>query len=260
MAKTVENHVVVPAAVTTRWLLGLVGLLLMVGCSGTAPTVEDRSPSSPTLEATPSRTPTPTALASPSTTKAPDVPRRPVLGVDVSHHKGTIDWQRVRADGISFAYLKASEGAGFTDPRFADNLRGAQSAGVRAGGYHYFTLCGEGSSQAEHFLAVIGKGTTMPPAVDVEFNGNCQPGPPREALLIELRAFIDTVEARTGKRMVVYLYPELEEHYRIADDLDRRQWVRSLDGRPSREWWLWQKSDSAQIDGISSPADLNQLR
>lgn len=205
-------------------------------------------------------TPTPTSPGSPSTTATPDVPDRPALGVDVSHHQGAIDWQRVGADGISFAYLKASEGTGFTDPRFADNVRGAHGAGVRAGGYHYFTLCGQGAPQAEHFLTVIGRQTTMPPAVDVEFNGNCQPGPPREALLVELRAFIETVEARTGTRMVVYLYPELEEHYRIADDLDRPQWVRSLGLRPSREWWIWQKSDRARIDGISSPADLNQMR
>lgn len=182
------------------------------------------------------------------------------MGVDVSHHKGTIDWRRVRADGMSFAYLKATEGTSFTDPRFGDNLRGAKAAGLRAGGYHYFTLCGAGAPQAEHYLSVIGGGTTMPPALDVEFNGNCQPGPPRDELLDELRAWIELVERRTGEEVVVYLYPELEEHYRIADELDRRQWVRSLDGKPQRDWWLWQKSDSADIDGISSPADLNQMR
>lgn len=166
----------------------------------------------------------------------------------------------MRADGISFAYLKATEGTGFTDPRFAENLRGARAAGLRAGGYHYFTLCGAGAPQADHYLSVIGRRTTMPPAVDVEFIGNCNPGPPREELLGELRAFIDRVEAATGKRVVVYLYPEIEEHYGLADDLDRRQWVRSLGSRPTRDWWIWQKSDSADIDGISSPADLNQMR
>ena len=182
------------------------------------------------------------------------------MGVDVSHHKGDVDWRRVRADGISFAYLKATEGTGFTDPRFADNLRGAKAAGLRAGGYHYFTLCGSGAPQAEHYLSVIGDGTTMPPAVDVEFIGNCDPGPPREELLRELRSFIDTVEDSTDRQVVVYLYPEIEEHYRLAEDLDRRQWVRSLGNKPQRDWWIWQKSDSARIDGISSPADLNQMR
>ncbi|HEX2068810.1 MAG TPA: GH25 family lysozyme, partial [Actinomycetota bacterium] len=31
-------------------------------------------------------------------------------GIDVSHHQGRIDWPRVAADDISFAYIKASEG------------------------------------------------------------------------------------------------------------------------------------------------------
>lgn len=254
--------------VMRRWTIGLVGLLLVTGCGGTASTDADGAPSSPTVQATastaptapPSATPTPTTSPSPSATGTAAEPRGPVLGVDVSHHKGAIDWERVRADGISFAYLKATEGTGFTDSRFAANLRGAKEAGLRTGGYHYFTLCSDGAPQAEHFLSVIGKGTTMPPAVDVELIGNCDPGPRREELLAEVRAFIETVETRTGTRMVVYLHPDLEERYRIADDLDRRQWVRSLGARPARDWWLWQKSDSATIDGISSPADLNQLR
>lgn len=180
--------------------------------------------------------------------------------MDVSHHKGEIDWKRVAGDGIGFAYLKASEGTGFVDPRFTRNLDGAKAAGLRAGGYHYFTLCGPGGPQARHFLSVIGERTTMPPAVDVEFIGNCDPGPSRSDLMRELRAFIDAVEEETNQKLVVYLHPELEQHYRIADELDRRQWVRSLGSAPTRDWWIWQKSDSAQIDGISSPADLNQMR
>lgn len=244
-----------------RWTVGLAGLLLLLSCGGTAPGAENVPPSSPTPDATASPPPTPPASpVSPSATETPAEPRSPTLGVDVSHHKGAIDWERVRADGISFAYLKASEGTGFTDPRFAENLRGAKSAGLRVSGYHYFTLCSGGAAQAEHFLSVLGEQTTMPPAVDVELIGNCDPGPPREQLLGEVRAFIETVEARTGTRMVVYLHPDLEDRYRIADELDRRQWVRSLGARPSREWWIWQKSDSARIDGIDSPADLNQLR
>lgn len=194
--------------------------------------------------------------ATPTATQRPV----PVLGVDVSHHLGHIDWRAVAADGISFAYLKATQGTGFVDPRFATNLRGAKSVGLRAGGYHYFTLCGAGGPQAGHYLSVIGTHITLPPAVDVEFIGNCSPGPSRPDLLRELGAFIEAVEARTGERVVVYLHPDLEQHYRIAEDLDRRQWVRSLGRKPARDWWIWQKSDSAHIDGIGAPADLNQMR
>src|SRR5215212_3955229 len=54
--------------------------------------------------------------------------RYPVRGVDVSHHQGAIDWARLRADGAEFAYLKASEGAGWRDSTFVRNRAGALRA------------------------------------------------------------------------------------------------------------------------------------
>lgn len=43
--------------------------------------------------------------------------------MDASHHQGEIDWARVRRDRISFAYLEATEGSTFIDPRFVGNAR-----------------------------------------------------------------------------------------------------------------------------------------
>ncbi|MBW2706938.1 MAG: lysozyme, partial [Deltaproteobacteria bacterium] len=40
--------------------------------------------------------------------------------IDVSHHQGKIDWQKLRRAGIDFAYIKATEGGDFRDPRFAE--------------------------------------------------------------------------------------------------------------------------------------------
>src|SRR5690349_7236247 len=80
--------------------------------------------------------------------------RRPALqagetyGVDVSAHQGTIDWPTVAADGVSAAYLKATEGATFRDPAFAHNWQQARAAGLQVGAYHFFTLCRGGAEQA----------------------------------------------------------------------------------------------------------------
>ena len=59
---------------------------------------------------------------------------------------------------------------------------------------------------------------------------------------------------------MVYLYPEFEEEYGFAGELgDYRQWVRSLDGRPDREWWIWQQTDSGSVAGIAGPVDVNVM-
>lgn len=188
-------------------------------------------------------------------------------GVDASHHQGDIDWPRVARDDIAFAYLKASEGSTFADPRFAENAESAREAGLRVGGYHYFSLCSPGAAQADHFVEVLrGAGAdagpaTMPPAVDLEIQGQCSTPPGRDDLLAQVRTFLDDVEEATGSRVVVYEYPDFEEKYRFADELQRRQWVRRLgDTPPDRAWWIWQRADDASIDGIDGPADLNLIR
>jgi len=53
-----------------------------------------------------------------------------VHGVDVSHHQGEIDWQAVAADGVAFAFIKATEGGDFVDPRFAKNWKRSAAAAI----------------------------------------------------------------------------------------------------------------------------------
>jgi GH25 family lysozyme M1 (1,4-beta-N-acetylmuramidase) len=60
-------------------------------------------------------------------------------GIDVSVVQGqSIDWQRVHNAGISFAWLKATEGlASSADPSFRGNVLRAKAAGVEVGAYHF---------------------------------------------------------------------------------------------------------------------------
>ncbi len=241
-------------------------LLVLAGCSTTPETTSEPSPTPNTPASTraPSASPTP---PTPAPTPTPPPTPEPARGIDVSHHQGTIDWGAVSRDDLDFAYLKATEGSTFTDPAFATHAREAEAAGLRVGGYHYFSLCSPGQSQGEHFAATLGAQReggvrlALPPAVDLELLGSCADPPPREELLGEVRAFLDVVEADTGQRVVVYSFPDFEATYRFAGQIDRRQWVRRLGDRPPRrDWWLWQRSQSADVAGISGPVDLNLLK
>ena len=121
----------------------------------------------------------------------PDAGLYPIRGVDLSHHNGVVGWRRVHADGIRFAYLKASEGGDFRDDTFAANAQGAARVGVPVGAYHYFTLCRPGAEQARNFLAATATARLrLPPAIDLEFGGNCAERPTRAAFNHELAAFI----------------------------------------------------------------------
>ncbi|WP_435770586.1 glycoside hydrolase family 25 protein [Nocardioides sp. SYSU DS0651] len=228
-------------------------------------TGEESGASGPATGPPVSRAPRPSRSTDPTTGPTADPTTGPLRGIDASHHQGAIDWRRVARHGIAFAYLKATEGTGFTDPRFAENRRAALREGIRVGGYHYFQLCSDGAAQAAHFIAVLGDNAGrrgLPPAIDLELAGSCATPPDRAALLAEVRSFLDAVEERFGTRPVVYLYPELEERYSFARALSAYpQWVRRLGDRPPRrEWHLWQYDDRASVPGINGPADLNLMR
>ncbi|MBM9460033.1 hypothetical protein JK386_08965 [Nocardioides sp. zg-536] len=266
--------------------------LLLAGCgadeSAPGPTTASSSATgSPSSPASPTGSPSATPSTSPTTApSSADAPRpsptdqtttdqtttgqapaeqTEQTGIDASHHQGPIDWRQVAGAGIEFAYLKASEGTRFVDPRFAENRRAATARGLVVGGYHYFQLCTDGTAQARHFIDVLGKHDPvrqLAPALDLELAGSCATPPPRAELLAEVREFLAVVDAHTGTRTVVYLYPELEERFGFAGDLaDHPQWVRRLgDREPRRPWQVWQYDDRGTVPGIAGGVDLNLRR
>ena len=240
-------------------------LAVVVGCAA-EPAPEEPAPSPTTDPTTSSTPPAPSPAPTPPAPEPEPVPD-PVLGVDLSHHQGAVDWPRVADAGMAFAYLKATEGSTYTDPMFATNASGAVGAGMRVGGYHYFNLCAPGAPQGAHFAAVLDDVLAdvpprrrMPPALDLELQGSCDAPPPRADLVREVRAFLAVVEPATGQEVVVYAFPEFEARYRMSRAVDRRQWVRRLGDRPpARDWWMWQQDDAATVPGVDGPVDLNQL-
>jgi lysozyme len=183
-------------------------------------------------------------------------------GIDVSSHQGDIDWQAVASDDIRFAYLKASEGGDLVDKRFAGNWDAAGDAGIERGAYHFFTLCRPGLEQARNFLRVAPlEDAELPPALDLELGGNCRARPTAQEVSAEVDAFVDLVEAESGRRLVLYVLGNWEELYPIQDDKsDRPRWARRLVLRPDGEWYIWQFSGAAKVKGIRGPVDLNVMR
>ncbi len=195
----------------------------------------------------------------------PIAARYAVHGIDVSHHQGAIDWAAARADGVEFAYIKATEGADWHDPRFAENWSGAGDAGLRRGAYHFFTFCTPGLPQAEHFLAALRTARgELPPAADVEFTGNCTRWESIETIRAELAIFLERVEAGDGRRPVVYLPRSAHDRIVGGHFPDHELWVRQVFLAPSQRrygnWLFWQFSQDGRIEGISRPVDLNVFR
>ncbi|KAJ4467246.1 glycoside hydrolase family 25 protein [Lentinula aciculospora] len=132
-------------------------------------------------------------------------------GIDVSHFQGTIDWTSVAANGISFVFIKATEGTTFLDPDFSDNYIGATDAGLIRGGYHFaHPDSSSGATQADYFLAHGGgwtaDGITLPGMLDIEYNpsGDVCYGLSASAMVSWIQDFSNTYEFQTGRFPIIY--------------------------------------------------------
>ena len=194
----------------------------------------------------------------------PGIDRFPVRGIDVSHHQGAVDWLRVAGADIHFAFIKASEGGDHLDTRFEENWREAGNAGITRGAYHFFTFCTPGAVQADHFLDVVSPALdVLPPAVDVEFAGNCKSWRSIDDIRRELGVLLGRLEAAWGRPPVLYITSESEERI-ISGHFDEYPvWIRSVFFRPggrNPRWLFWQYTDQGEVPGIETPVDLNVFR
>ena len=188
--------------------------------------------------------------------------RYTIRGLDVSHHQGAIDWRTVRNEDVDFVFIKATEGVDWIDPRFDENWSGAEAAGIARGAYHFFRFCKPGEEQAAHFLATVPpESDTLPPAVDVEYTGNCGRRSSTEAIRGELETFIEIVSDAYGRIPLIYADSDAYGRIIAGHFEDVPLWIPTLGDEPSldndRDWTFWQHDHLGQIDGIRGQVDLN---
>ncbi|ANZ37325.1 hypothetical protein BBK82_15910 [Lentzea guizhouensis] len=144
-----------------------------------------------------------TAAAPPTDGKVP--------GMDVSSHQGDVDWPDSWAKGARFAYVKATEGTGYTNPKFGQQYHGSFHVGMIRGAYHFaLPDRSDGAAQANYFVDNGGgwapDGRTLPPALDMEYNpyGDTCYGMSQATMTAWVRAFSTTVHARTKRYPAIY--------------------------------------------------------
>lgn len=192
---------------------------------------------------------------------------RNAQGIDVSHHNGTINWDQVRASGMTFAFIKASQGQRFRDRKFIDNVQGARKAGLLVGAYHFVDATTPEAARAEavHFASTLelagGAGTfELPPVMDYENN----PGSLGKAGINAVaKAFLSELERLTGREPIVYTGNSFATNFDTSFSA-YKLWVARYSRRlPSptpawNKWDFWQYSESGTVPGIQGAVDLNE--
>ncbi|ASR47221.1 glycoside hydrolase [Paenibacillus kribbensis] len=189
-------------------------------------------------------------------------------GIDVSRYQGKIDWKAAKEDGISFAFIKASQGQRYVDPTFITNAKGARAAGILLGAYHFVdaTSVNTAKAEARHFAEVLdqvggAKTLDLPAVMDYENN----PGGLSSAAIHEVAlAFLTEFEQVSGRKPMVYTGNAFAAHFK-APLGSYKLWIARYSTRVPNDtttwkrWDLWQYSDSGKVNGIKGNVDLNEF-
>jgi len=212
-----------------------------------------------------------------------------VKGIDagISQAKG-MDWHEVYDTGYRFALLKATEGINWPSPEnrpdlyntVKENVRGARDAGLLVGVYHFARPIdkdgnprNEAKDEAESFVRLAGdylKEGYLRPVLDIEDNdyGEHPELLGKEELAQWIKDWMDTVEARTRIKPILYMNPYLFEFLSdssIADQYDIWLWdYRSTeppaddipDAKGWSTWAFWQYKWNVNLAGGVADLDL----
>ena len=212
------------------------------------------------------------------------------LGIDVSHHQGTVDWAQAYKNGARFGYIKATQSwptSVFKDPKFNTNYAASRSAGVIRGAYHFaMPAHSTGAAQAKEFLANGGgwtaDGKTMPPLLDIEWNpysakaypqgkGDICYGLSPAQMVNWIKSFGNTIKASTGRLPMIYTAQSWWDQC-TGDSEAFKYWPLHVSVFPTSdtstknprelpEGWktfnVWQYSSNSNLIGNSKNVDAN---
>ena len=192
-------------------------------------------------------------------------------GIDVSKHQGDIDWTKVAADGVEFAFVRVglrgygTEGKLVEDENFDRNVTGALQAGLKVGVYFYSQAITDEELLEEANL-VLDKirpyNIDLPVVFDVE---KVSGGKGRaNALTVEERThltqlFCQTIQEAGYKPMI---YHNMEMGTLMLDlsqleEYDKWFAYYNDDLYYPYAYKVWQYSEKGAVDGINEEVDLN---
>ena len=188
-----------------------------------------------------------------------------IHGIDVSHHQGHIDWDKLKDRGmidkfpVRFVMIKATEGSTQTDENFQENFHQAREHGFTRGAYHFYSVHSPAETQAQHFLSQVKlENGDLPPVLDVEHKPKQQTD---EEFRTSVLKWLDIVENHYKVKPIIYTYYKFKMKYLNDSIFDQypywiaHYYVDSVEYRG--RWKFWQHTDAGKLPGIKGNVDLN---
>ena len=201
------------------------------------------------------------------------------IGIDVSKHNGSIDWEQVKKSGIQFAIIRAGNrgygeaGNMVEDPYFVQNMNGAIANGIKVGVYYFSQAITveEAIQEAEATLRMIQDNgfadkLSLPIVIDTEAAGGRADSMTKEQRTTVVKAFCERIK-QAGYTPMVYANKSWLKNNLIMSELEQYEvWVAhyvktddpinnptDYDGR----FEIWQYTSEGSVPGISGNVDID---
>ena len=197
------------------------------------------------------------------------------FGIDVSKYQGTIDWGKVAADGVDFAFIRLGyrgyrNGKLVVDPKYEANITGANANKIDTGVYFFTqaTNAEEGIEEALYVLKNIkGYNVNYPIVIDTEASGAEEDDGRADNIsklnrTLAVKAFCETIK-EAGYTPMIYASKSWFKNKLDMSMLENYEiWVAHYTtGNKvtdySGAYGVWQYTSSGKVDGISGRCDLN---
>ena len=183
-----------------------------------------------------------------------------IIGIDVSKYQGVIDFKKVQAAGVSYVFVRATEGITYQDKNFKASFAAAQAAGLTTGAYHFYESNDDPIDQLNNFIAMVTlKRGDLPPIIDIEkLHNNDQID-----LHKNIQIFLDGLEQHYGVKPIIYSGLNFANKYMTGFG-EYPLWLAEYEvDKPSvpegwPDWTFWQWSQAGSVDGINGTVDADR--
>lgn len=193
------------------------------------------------------------------------------FGVDVSKYQGDIDWNKVKAAGMSFAVLKVTKRNNQVEEYFERNYAGCKAAEIPIGVYRYVyaTTVEAATAEALGIIAALqGKKIEGEIWLDMEDESIAKIGKTGLTKIINAEA-----EILTAAGYVVGIYCNRDWYEKVLEGSLLSQyykfWIAKYgknlgnwegrDDNPKDIAYAWQYTSKGRVDGIKGDVDLNLI-
>ena len=187
-------------------------------------------------------------------------------GIDVSHHQGTIDWQKVKNDGIDFAIIRCGYGGNYTsydDRQWLRNVSECERLGIPYGVYlySYSENTEDAKSEAAHVLRLL-EGHNPAYGVYYDLEDENTTGTVSNTTIGTIaKTFCDQVSA-SGYKVGIYA-SKYWWQYKLTSSVFKNEkwskWVAQYNTSCTYEgtYDMWQCTSEGSVSGINGFVDLN---